>query len=637
MSTAALERLMFTVGMQDNTSRSINRLNRNIDGISDQAKVTSADIAGTAAAMVGSIAGITATLSLAFDLNRALGDMKVLGVVGDDLAQLEKAAFSFGNQYALSATEFIQSSLKMKKMFGELSGDELEKLTEKSQLLAISTKTDVDDTTRLISQMWQKFGKSSGLGKVSFADNMVKQMATVNKAVGTDVVELTDAMEGLSNLGVTMGVSMTEQMGTMAWFGKKASNMGDAEAFYLQFLEKARPAQDALGVSFFDDNTNKLLPIIKIADNLKKKFGSLSEENLWGKLNEQLGDSANIFMDIFKDSKSLQQLFNKMGKDTKLNPNIDSLHRLLNSLNNLNSGFYQSTVQALTPYLNSAADITGTLSKWTIMFPHLTGAIGTLTTVILGIVAAVSTWNLAGLAFAFMFGQTTAAMLTMVKVINLMKLSLIWLRGAALGAYLQIMMVSGVMKTLMVLKTAFLWVRGAMAGVMVQMQLMAIGGFPGIIAGLSAFTSSIWASTVALLANPLVWIPALIVGVVAAVGALIYYWNDLKAAFMDSSWGKIIISTINSVFGWFSKLGGAFAWLGEKMGLLSPDYVKVDAKIDSATTQKSDVPAGGVVMKTNNISNNSASTNINYGGVVVNASNGFSPAHFEEWSVIQGA
>jgi hypothetical protein len=62
-----------------------------------------------------------------------------------------------------------------------------------------------------------------------------------------------------------------------------------------------------------------------------------------------------------------------------------------------------------------------------------------------------------------------------------------------------------------------------------------------------AATASTWLMNAAFLASPITWIVAGIVALTAAIGAAIYYWDDLKAAFLDSAVFQFMKEAINGV------------------------------------------------------------------------------------------
>ncbi|HGP5329327.1 TPA: phage tail tape measure protein, partial [Vibrio cholerae O1] len=57
-------------------------------------------------------------------------------------------------------------------------------------------------------------------------------------------------------------------------------------------------------------------------------------------------------------------------------------------------------------------------------------------------------------------------------------------------------------------------------------------------------------------ANPITWIIAGIVALVAAVGAMIYWWDEIKASFADTTWFKIIAAAIDGVIEMLNMIPG---------------------------------------------------------------------------------
>ncbi|NMU81754.1 phage tail tape measure protein, partial [Vibrio parahaemolyticus] len=51
-------------------------------------------------------------------------------------------------------------------------------------------------------------------------------------------------------------------------------------------------------------------------------------------------------------------------------------------------------------------------------------------------------------------------------------------------------------------------------------------------------------ANIAMMANPIGLVVGAVVAAIAAVGALIYYWDDLKASFGDTTWFQIIESAL---------------------------------------------------------------------------------------------
>ncbi len=69
----------------------------------------------------------------------------------------------------------------------------------------------------------------------------------------------------------------------------------------------------------------------------------------------------------------------------------------------------------------------------------------------------------------------------------------------------------------------------------------------------------IWLVNAAMYANPIVAVIAGIVALVAIVGLVIYYWDDLKAALMDTAAFKWVMAQLEKLGAWFDSMGG---WSG---------------------------------------------------------------------------
>ena len=70
---------------------------------------------------------------------------------------------------------------------------------------------------------------------------------------------------------------------------------------------------------------------------------------------------------------------------------------------------------------------------------------------------------------------------------------------------------------------------------------IAFGAFKGVMLAGQAAT---WLFNTALLANPITWIVLGVMALIAAVAALIYYWDDLVAAFSQTAWGKALMGKL---------------------------------------------------------------------------------------------
>ena len=88
-------------------------------------------------------------------------------------------------------------------------------------------------------------------------------------------------------------------------------------------------------------------------------------------------------------------------------------------------------------------------------------------------------------------------------------------------------------------------------------------------AGLSTLRSVMFALNVVMYANPIGLIVAAIAAAVVAVGALIYYWDDLKASFADISWINVLLTGLEYAWKAVEVLFAPLLWALEELADLA--------------------------------------------------------------------
>lgn len=83
-----------------------------------------------------------------------------------------------------------------------------------------------------------------------------------------------------------------------------------------------------------------------------------------------------------------------------------------------------------------------------------------------------------------------------------------------------------------------------------------------------AYSRSQWVANRAMWGFPGTWIVGALVALGVGVAAAIYWWDDLKAAFLDSSWGQAVIGLFDQIMGWFRNFGSAVDWVLEKLNFM---------------------------------------------------------------------
>ena len=183
----------------------------------------------------------------------------------------------------------------------------------------------------------------------------------------------------------------------------------------------------------------------------------------------------------------------------------DQSQRLAQSWFVIRAAFGTAVLPAFNSFVGWIADMGRDVMAFTQLYPELTKYMGYAAIGILGLVAAGGLFTLTMGAGQMVMTAWSVGML------------------AATG-------ISGAFSA------ALTWMRGAILGVNLAMSL-----------------------------NPIGFIVAGIAAAIVAVGALIYYWDDLKAAFLDVSWMNVLKSVFRNVWNFMSDTFPVFGWVIEQL------------------------------------------------------------------------
>lgn len=304
---------------------------------------------------------------------------------------------------------------------------------------------------------------------------------------------MSDAFKGVGALGKTHGVAIQEQMAVL---GLLQGSMTGSEAGtrYKAFMNGVVKAQDKLGMSFTDSN-GKMLPMFDIMSKLRNQFGDLDSLEI-DQIKQAFGSDEAVLLitDLIGKTGELQSSVKDLNDASNLNTAInmagamtDQWERLEQGVFAVRTAFGAALLPALLPVISSLADGAIEIIEWTEMFPNLTKYIGFAAMAILGAAAA-------GGAFTLMMGVGKQAMATYMLTMK---------------------MFTGV---------NFLLTKG-----------------------MAALRVAMLAANIAMMANPIGFIAGAVVAAIAAVGALIFYWDDLKASLGDTTWFQVLEGAITLI------------------------------------------------------------------------------------------
>ena len=524
-------RLAFILSLTDKVTAPMGKVKTSFSDLAQQGQKNITQMGLGLAGMVGAGVAITQSLEPALEMNRALGEVRSLGVAEDALNALNRKSLEFSVAYGENARDFVASAYHIEGAIKGLVGNQLATFTNASDVLAKATKADADTMGTYVGTMYNLFkGQADAMGKGQWVETLAGQTATAVQLFRTSGEQIGEAFKAAGGLASTAGVSLAEQMAVLGTLGSTMDG-GEAGGLYKSFFENVSGASEKLGMSFVDQQ-GKLLPMMNILDKLKGKFGDLSIEANGKQLRDAFGgEAARLITTLMGDTgrlkNGMEQLGNVRGLENAermAKAMVDPWQQFGAAVQALRIAFGQSLIPILAPLMDRLVGIASTLTRWTQLFPNITRVIGIATLVVFGIIAAMSLLTLT-------VGMSKMVWLGLVTVWKV--LTMAGLRSIAMFLYHTVMVI------------------GFVAGLVLMVAWM------GLVKGaMLLWQGAIWLVNTALLANPVTWIVIGIVALVAAVAAAIIYWDQWTNALLNSEAFKWVSGQLTALSDWFDSMGG---------------------------------------------------------------------------------
>ncbi|WP_415720342.1 phage tail tape measure protein [Photobacterium ganghwense] len=488
------EPLRFTVGLIDQISKPLGDIQRQFGDMTRTYRDGTHTMVAGAAGVAGAGFALQAALMPAIEMDRALGDLKALGVADDSLKAVSETALSFSAEFGQSVIEVIRNAEGVKNAMGDMPADVMASVTNSSAMLTMAMKSDADTVSRYMKNLYGNYQQQAdAMGKDAWFAQVAGMTAEAKRLYGVEMGAIEGMVDGMHSLTSTMGVPLKEQL---AIFGMLSSQMseGDAVTQYTNFLEGAVGAQEKLGISL-TDSTGQLLPMQKVLENIAPLINGLSGADARTLLDDAgLGDGSLMLINMVKNMDEFKTGLESIGKVNGLDPATemaatmaDQWQRLEQGIFSVKVAFGQALLPVVLPVVQMFADGANEILLWTKLFPNITRYIGYATIGFFGLVAAGG-------------------------VINM-------LSGAMKMAWATLSLGVGLIKS----ATGVVWM---------------------LTKGFTTAAFAVVKFSMALLANPVFLMVAAITAAVVAVGALIYYWDDLKASFGDTTWFQILAGAV---------------------------------------------------------------------------------------------
>ncbi|WP_201195214.1 phage tail tape measure protein [Pseudomonas fluorescens] len=527
-------RLDFILALTDKVTAPLGKVKMGFSELTERSEKNIKTMGMGLAGVTGGFVAINESLQPALEMNRALGEVKSLGVAEDALQALNQKSLEFSVAYGENARDFVASAYTIEGAIKGLTGSQLATFTNTSNLLAKATKSDAETMGAYVGTMYNLFkGQADAMGKGEWVEKLGGQTALAVQLFRTEGAQLKDAFKEVGSIATAAGVDIAEQF---AVIGSLSSTMegGDAGGRYKAFFENLGAASEKMGLKFTDSN-GKALPMLQIMEKLQGKLGDLTSASAATKLMEAFGgEGAQVITSLAKDTDRLRNGMDKLGKvrgledaENMAKAMVDPWQQFAAAVEALRIAFGQALIPILTPLMAKLSGIAGTMTRWTQMFPNITRVIGIVTLTIFALIAAMSL-----LTFAVGAGRMAwLAIVTVWKVVQLLNLR------AVAGFLLQVAVIAVYVAGLTLLYTTMGIIRTAML----------------------LWQGAIWLVNAALTANPIGVVVMGIAALVALVGAAIYYWDDWTSALMDTEAFQWISEQLTALSDWFASMGG---WSG---------------------------------------------------------------------------
>ncbi|NBF13165.1 phage tail tape measure protein [Pseudomonas sp. Fl4BN1] len=531
-------RLDFILALTDKVTAPLGKVKMGFSDLAEQSEKNIKTMGLGLAGMTGAFVGINQSLQPALEMNRALGEVRSLGVAEDALTALNQKSLEFSVAYGENARDFVASAYSIEGAIKGLTGSQLATFTNTSNLLAKATKSDAETLGAYVGTMYNLFKvQADAMGKAEWVEKLGGQTALAVQLFRTDGAQLKDAFKEVGAIATAGGVDIAEQF---AVIGSLSSTMegGDAGGRYKAFFENIGAASEKLGIKFTDQE-GKVLPMLQILEKLQGKLGDLNSASAGTKLLDAFGgEGAQVIGALAKDTDRLRQGLDKLGKvrgledaEKMAQAMVDPWQQFAAAVEALRIAFGQALIPILTPLMAKLSGVASTLTRWTQLFPNITRVVGIATLGVLAIIAAMS-------LLTFVVGASRMAwmaIITVWKVVQLLNLRTI------AGFLLQAAVIATYVAGLTVLYTTMGIIRVAMM----------------------LWQGVIWLVNVALTANPIGVVVMGIAALVAIVIAAVYYWDEWTGALMNTEAFKWVLEKLQTLSAWFDSMGG---WSGMAKG-----------------------------------------------------------------------
>ena len=384
--------LDFVIKLTDRVTKPLKRVQAQFKAFNATAASSFKKIGGGSIALFAAAKSITALLSPAEEMDRALKNASLGGV--SSINGLRTAARKFSAEYGTSAIDFVNSASSIKSALAGISDHDVPQATAAMNLLSKATGDSMDASTAYIEQMASSYRNTvNKVGQLNFARHAAGIAAYAKSNFNVSTQQLQSMMQSTKGAAANNGVSMSEQAVVLSMASKSLGN--GAAGSYAALYKNLGKAGKELGLSFADAN-GKMLSMPDIIEKIQGKFGQDLSKNIKAQqaLDKALGGGADIVKALAKNSGELRQHMNEVGKGQNFKlmqkmaeANVKPLDRINAQFMNIKESIGRALLPVLQPVMDAVGGLIGKFSRWLEMFPNLAKWLGIITIAFMGLAA----------------------------------------------------------------------------------------------------------------------------------------------------------------------------------------------------------------------------------------------------------
>lgn len=632
--------LDFTIKLIDRVSSPLRQVRGQLRAFNATATRSFKKIAGGGLALYATAKSITALISPAEEMDRALKRASIGGVSSID--ELRIAAKKFSADYGTSALDFVNSASSIKGALVGISDKDVPQAVAAMHLLSKATGDSLETSTAYIEQMMANHkGVAQKLGQLDFARSAAGIAAYANSNFNISTQQLQSMMQSTKGAASNKGVGMGEQAVVL---GMASKNLGNGAAgSYAALCKNLSKAGRELGLSFTDAN-GKMLSMPDIIAKIQGKFGKDFASNVKAQemLNKSLGAGADIINVLSKDTDELSKHITDIGRGQNFKlmkqmaeANVSPLERISAQFNNIKESIGRAMLPILTPVMETIGGVIGKFARWLEMFPNIAKWLGIIVLGIMSIAGVAAVISIISGAFSLMAGAMSLLFspITLIIVGIIAIIAVCWKFRAQIGK--AVMWVWNKFKELGAgIKTCCMfWVQA----------FSAVGDwFSDVFQSIYNFGTSVWNGIGNAFNNTIAW--------------LRNGWNSFIGFFTNFSfinsfskigdglikmfvrtWKQVKnmgIAVINTIIEGLNYIPGVNIKLLEYEKIDEDETPVSTAKSPITSTLVKDVDAGGISKEIQNNKSQNIDNSKNIQSVTINAGQPMTPAQLQEWQEV---